>query len=72
MHFIRSIKSLVNFFNFPEDRRIVYYSEGKTYWPHLQELLKQFLKLYDEAVCFYMTQTILCSLNSQKLSTFSY
>lgn len=34
------------------ERRIVFYSEGKNYWPHLEELLKAVLVLSNIPVCY--------------------
>lgn len=34
------------------ERRLVFYSEGKNYWPYLEGLLKQFLSICDIPVCY--------------------
>ena len=35
-----------------EKRRVVFYSEGKTYWPHLEGVLHELLSMVDFPVCY--------------------
>ena len=51
--FFNNLADLVSFIQLPKNqRRIVFYSEGKTYWVHLEGLLKSFLQISDIPVCY--------------------
>lgn len=51
--FLGHIMNMAEFFQLPrEQRRIVFYSEGKVYWVHLEGVLKEFLKISDIPVCY--------------------
>jgi hypothetical protein len=51
--FLGHIMSMAEFFQLPrEQRRIIFYSEGKVYWVHLEGVLKEFLKISDIPVCY--------------------
>ncbi|RLA44753.1 MAG: CDP-glycerol--glycerophosphate glycerophosphotransferase [Gammaproteobacteria bacterium] len=51
--FFRSIVDLISFFQLPaEHRQVVFYSEGKTYWVHLEGILRAFLDITDNTVCY--------------------
>ena len=53
LKFIRHIKDMIALVQLPkEQRRIVFYSEGKSYWVHLEGILKQFLEQTDTYVCY--------------------
>lgn len=53
MKFIKHIKSLIRFNQLPRDqRRLVFYSEGKNYWPHLEGIVKKILDTTDMPVCY--------------------
>ena len=44
---------MVSLFNLPrEERKIVFYSEGKAYWPHLKSLLSKLLLRIDIPICY--------------------
>lgn len=51
--FLRHIADMANLMRLPKaQRRIVFYSEGKTYWVHLKGLLQALLAASDVAVCY--------------------
>ena len=51
--FFRSIVDLISFFQLPaEHRQVVFYSEGKTYWVHLEGILRAYLDISDSPVCY--------------------
>ncbi len=44
---------MAEFFKLPrEQRKIVFYSEGKVYWVHLEGVLKEFLNISNMPVCY--------------------
>ncbi len=50
---VRHISDAANLTRLPKaQRRLVFYSEGKTYWVHLKGLLQAVLELSDVAVCY--------------------
>ena len=50
---VRHIADAANLTRLPKaQRRIVFYSEGKTYWVHLKGLLQALLELSDVPVCY--------------------
>tara|TARA_B110000977_G_scaffold192130_1_gene265237 strand:- start:1951 stop:3066 length:1116 start_codon:yes stop_codon:yes gene_type:complete len=52
-NFFRHIKSAIEFGNLPaEQRRLVFYSEGKNYWVHLEGIIREFLAISDIPVCY--------------------
>ena len=51
--FIAHIKNVIKFTQLPKDqRRIVFYSEGKNYWVHLEGLIKEVLATSNIPVCY--------------------
>ena len=51
--FIKHIREAIRFKELTKDkRRIVFYSEGKNYWVHLEGLLKEFIKISEIPVCY--------------------
>ena len=51
--FFRSILDLVSLFQLsPDQRQVVFYSEGKPYWVHLEGLLRAYLEIGDRPVCY--------------------
>ncbi len=51
--FLRSILDMAAFFQLPpEQRQLVFYSEGKTYWVHLEGILRAYLDIADSPVCY--------------------
>jgi len=53
MKFIRYISDMATLMQLPKkERRIIFYSEGKAYWPHLENILKVFLQRSDIPVCY--------------------
>lgn len=53
MKFIRQILDMSTLMQLPKkERRIIFYSEGKAYWPHLESVLQAFLKCSDIPVCY--------------------
>lgn len=51
--FLDYIMNVAEFFQLPrEHRRIVFYSEGKVYWVHLEGVLKEFLNISGIPVCY--------------------
>jgi len=53
MELLRHIKDLVNFMQLPKERRkLVFYSEGKNYWPHLEALVKTLLYTSNNHICY--------------------
>lgn len=53
MGFFRHIKDVMRFMQLPkEQRRLIFYSEGKNYWPHLEGLVKEVLSASDIPVCY--------------------
>ncbi len=53
MGFINHIRDVMRFVQLPkEQRRLVFYSEGKNYWPHLEGLVRELLKTSDLPICY--------------------
>ena len=53
MGVIRHLRDLAGLIGLPKDqRRLVFYSEGKNYWPYLEGLLLQILATTDIPVCY--------------------
>ena len=53
MDFIRHLLDVVAIMQLPKShRRIVFYSEGKEYWVHLEGLLKEFLNFSNVPACY--------------------
>jgi hypothetical protein len=53
MTFIGHLRQLIRFMQLPRSRkRIVFYSEGKAYWVHLEELITDLLRSSDIPVCY--------------------
>ena len=51
--FLRALSGIINFNNLPrKQRQITFYSEGKSYWPHLESLLATTLEKTDKTVCY--------------------
>ena len=51
--FIRHLLDVVAIMQLPKShRRIVFYSEGKEYWVHLEGLLKEFLNFSNVPACY--------------------
>jgi hypothetical protein len=51
--FFRSILDMVSLFQLPrQQRQVVFFSEGKTYWVHLEGLLRAYLEIGDKPVCY--------------------
>lgn len=58
MKFIRQIADMATLMQLPKrERRIIFYSEGKAYWPHLEGVLQAFLKCSDIPVCYVSSST---------------
>jgi len=56
--FFRHLSQLLQFMQLPrEQRRIVFYSEGRAYWGHLQPLIHGLLDSADISVC-YITSSV--------------
>ena len=53
MTFIRHMMDLTSVMRLPRSqRKIVFYSEGKSYWVHLEGILKEFLSQTNIPVCY--------------------
>lgn len=53
MGFFKPLCDTIKLFSRPKsDRRIIFYSEGKAYWPHLEPVLKAFLERSALKVCY--------------------
>ncbi len=53
MRFIRYLHDVMRFVQLPEkQRKLVFYSEGKNYWPHLEGLVNEVLETIDIPVCY--------------------
>ena len=53
MKIIRHIKHIATLMSLPKNqRRIIFYSEGKSYWVHLEGILKEFLNHSNIPVCY--------------------
>ena len=51
--FIHYLCNVIRFLQLPrQTRRLVFYSEGKNYWPHLEPLVAEVLALSDMPVCY--------------------
>ena len=51
--FIHYLCNVIRFLQLPrQTRRLVFYSEGKNYWPHLEPLVAEVLALSDVQVCY--------------------
>ena len=49
----KAISGVINFDNLTkEERQITFYSEGKTYWPHLKDLLTNTLEKSNKSICY--------------------
>jgi hypothetical protein len=49
----KAISGVINFNGLPiQQRQITFYSEGKTYWPHLKGLLTDTLERSNKSVCY--------------------
>ncbi|HEY3487592.1 MAG TPA: CDP-glycerol glycerophosphotransferase family protein, partial [Gammaproteobacteria bacterium] len=54
MKFLDHIAELVRFKQLPRDqRRVVFYSEGKAYWSHLRGMIEYWLGAYDVSLCYF-------------------
>ena len=50
---LKAISGAIGFTNLPkEQRQITFYSEGKSYWPHLESLLHRTLEQRNKSVCY--------------------
>ena len=57
MNFFKQIINLIQFMSLPKkQRRITFYSEGKNFWPHLEGLVKELLKISDIPICYISSQ----------------
>lgn len=53
INFFRHLRAVTRFMQLPLDqRRLVFYSEGKNYWVHLQGLVHELLEKSDVSVCY--------------------
>jgi CDP-glycerol glycerophosphotransferase (TagB/SpsB family) len=53
MKFIRHLFDIIRFLQLPRDqRRLIFYSEGRNYWPHLEGLIRELLATSDLAICY--------------------
>lgn len=53
MKFFSHIRSVIRFLALAEkDRKIVFYSEGKDYWPHLAGIVEALLEVGNVSVCY--------------------
>jgi hypothetical protein len=53
LQFFHHIKSLIDFTQLPKDKKqLVFYSEGKNYWVHLEGLVREVLENSDVQVCY--------------------
>ncbi len=53
MKFFRTLKQVIALWQLPRDeRRVVFYSEGRAYWIHLAGLLKAYLDITDQPVVY--------------------
>ena len=53
MGFIRHLRDVMRLMQLPkEQRRLTFYSEGKNYWPHLEGLVRELLKISDIPICY--------------------
>lgn len=53
IQFLFHIKSVIKFYQLPKQkRRLVFYSEGKNYWVHLEGLVKEVLSASDISICY--------------------
>ena len=53
MGIIRHLRDVMRFMQLPfEQRRLVFYSEGKNYWPHLEGLIAEIVSTSDTPVCY--------------------
>ncbi|MCF6300789.1 MAG: CDP-glycerol glycerophosphotransferase family protein [Proteobacteria bacterium] len=51
--FFQHLKQVISFKQLPKkNRQIVFYSEGKNYWVHLEGLVNELLTTYDVPVCY--------------------
>ncbi len=51
--FIQYLSNVIRFLQLPrQTRRLIFYSEGRNYWPHLQPLLMETLALTDLSICY--------------------
>ena len=53
MKIIRDLRNVMRFMQLPkEHRRLVFYSEGKNYWPHLKDLVEEAIASLGVPVCY--------------------
>jgi hypothetical protein len=53
MKFVRLLKNAISFSQLPRcKRRLVFYSEGKNYWVHLEGLIRELLRSGEIGVCY--------------------
>ena len=53
MKFVRHLRNAIRFSQLPrERRRLVFYSEGRNYWVHLEGIIEELLKDPEVRVCF--------------------
>ncbi|VAW40518.1 hypothetical protein MNBD_GAMMA01-2263 [hydrothermal vent metagenome] len=51
--FFQHLKQVISFKQLPKkNRQIVFYSEGKNYWVHLEGLVNELLAAYDVPICY--------------------
>lgn len=50
---LKAISGAIGFSNLPREKRhVTFYSEGKSYWPHLESLLQRTLDQKNKSVCY--------------------
>jgi CDP-glycerol glycerophosphotransferase (TagB/SpsB family) len=53
MKFIRHLRDLIRLIQLPNaHRKLIFYSEGKNYWPHLESLVREVLSSSDIPICY--------------------
>ncbi len=53
MKFIQQLSNIIRFLGLPRaQRRLVYYSEGRNYWPHMEGLVREFLNNSDAPLTY--------------------
>jgi hypothetical protein len=53
MKFFHHLIDVIRFMTMPrEKRRLVFYSEGRTYWVHFEGIIEELLKAYDISICY--------------------
>ena len=64
--FIIHLKNLIRFTHLPRaERRLVFYSEGKAYWPHLEGIIKELLNTTHTHLCYISSNVDDPGLNLQ-------